>query len=77
MFNFDDNDVFSGDADIEQQQLEQAGNRIASLRKQGICLHGWINAKTLICLEPDCFKTWETEKEMLDEIDDLKLEYGM
>ena len=77
MFNFDDNDIFSGDADIEQQQLEQAGNRIASLKKQGICLHGWLNTKTLECLEPDCGKTWDNEDQMYDEITDLHMEYGI
>ncbi len=68
-------DIFANDADIEQHQLEQAGNRIAALKRKGICLHGHINTITLECLE--CQKTWISEKEMNDEIDDLSLEYGL
>ena len=67
--------IFENDADIEQHQLEQAGNRIASLRKKGICLHGHHNTKTLECYE--CKKTWTSEKEMLEEMENLALEYGV
>ena len=69
---FDDSlGIFANDADIEQRQLEEAGNRISRLRQQGICLHGHLqNTK---CLE--CGKTWETEEKMWDEIEGLRLEY--
>jgi hypothetical protein len=77
MFNFDEENIFAGDADIEQQQLIQAGNRIAALREQGICLHGWLNTRTLVCLEPDCGKTWDNKDEMDDEIAELNMEYGI
>jgi hypothetical protein len=69
--------IFDNDADIEQQQLEQAGNRIARLKEKGICLHGHINIKTCKCLDLSCGKTWETQEEMFKEIDDLALEYGL
>jgi hypothetical protein len=67
--------IFDNDADIEQHQLEQAGNRIASLKRKGICLHGHINTTTHECYE--CKKTWTSEKEMFEEIDELALEYGI
>ena len=69
----DDLGVFANDADIEQHNLEKAGNRISALRKQGICLHGYRNTKTLKCL--DCNKTWTTEDEMFTEISNLHIEY--
>jgi len=65
--------VFENDADIEQGNLERAGNRIATLKKRGICLHGWINTTTCVCY--DCNKTWKNEQEMFEEIDDLQLRY--
>ena len=74
MFN-DDLGIFAHDADIEQRQLEQQGNRISALREQGICLHGHINTKECKCLEPNCGKTWKSENEMYDEIEELRLEY--
>ena len=70
-------DIFGNDADIETQQLIQAGNRIAALREQGICLHGWLNTRTLVCLEPGCGKTWDNEEEMNTEINELNIEYGI
>lgn len=68
-------DIFANDADIEQQQLEQAGDRIASLKRKGICLHGHFNTRTLECYE--CKKTWTSEKEMFEDMDELALEYGV
>jgi len=75
MFNFDDDNIFPADADIEQRQLEQAGNSIAALRKQGICLHGHLQTREFKCLE--CGKTWDNEDEMYTEITDLHIEYGI
>jgi len=69
--------IFDNDADIEQHNLEQSGNRIAALKKRGICLHGYINTKTHACLEPGCGKTWDSEEEMWEEIDNLRIEYGI
>ena len=66
--------IFDNDADIEQHNLIQAGNRIAELKRQGICLHGHINTRTHECYE--CKKTWDSENEMLQEIDELAIEYG-
>jgi len=77
MFNFDDNNIFSGDADIETQQLIEKGNRIEALREKGICLHGWINTRTCVCLEPGCGKVWDNEEEMNREIENLNIEYGI
>ena len=76
MFN-DGLGIFAHDANIEQHQLEQTGNRISRLKKKGICLHGHINTKTLVCLEPNCGKTWDSEQQMFDEIEDLRIEYGI
>ncbi len=67
--------IFANDADIEQHQLEQASKRISNLRKKGICLHGHMNTTTLECYE--CQKTWTSKEEMLTEIEDLALEYGL
>ena len=69
--------IFDNDADIEQHNLEQAGDQLASLKRMGICLHGHINIDTRKCLDPDCGKTWETQEEMFQEIDDLTIEYGL
>jgi hypothetical protein len=73
MFNFDDNDIFAGDADIEQHQLEQAANRIEALKKQGICIHGHLQGTK--CLE--CNKTWDNEDAMYAEITELYIEHGI
>ena len=71
-----DDNFFAHDADIETHQLNQRADRVASLKRSGICLHGHINTKEMKCLEPDCGKTWETEQEMWEEIDNLAIEYG-
>ena len=33
--------IFDNDADIDAFNLEQAGNRVAALKKRGVCVHGW------------------------------------
>ena len=72
---YDPDDIFANDADIEQHQLEQAGDRIAALKAQGICLHGHLQTKEFRCLE--CGKTWDSEEEMYSEITNLHLDYGI
>lgn len=37
-----DRHMSRGTADRLTRQFEAAGNRIADLRKQGICTHGWL-----------------------------------
>ena len=47
--------IFENDADIEQGELEAAGNRATMLRKRGICLHGWLQGNpadsSVTCLD--------------------------
>jgi hypothetical protein len=73
---YNDDDFFAHDGDIETHQLNERADRVASLKRSGICLHGHLQTKEFKCLEPDCGKTWETEQEMWDEIDNLAIEYG-
>ena len=40
-----DRHMSRGTADRLTRQFEAAGNRIADLRKQGICTHGWLQAR--------------------------------
>jgi hypothetical protein len=39
MFGYDEEAIYQ-DADIEQMEMEQLGNRIARLKEQGVCTHG-------------------------------------
>jgi hypothetical protein len=44
------------DADLEMAALTEAGNRSASLRKIGLCDHGWLQTKPIVTCN-DCGKT--------------------
>lgn len=48
------------DADLETAALHRHANRLARLRRRGICAHGWI--KGLLCR--DCGKTFNTAAEL-------------
>lgn len=72
-FEFDDTPVGLRDADIEQASIEAAGRRLASLRRRGICSHGWIQGASGPCLNGefdrspvvclDCGATFATGRE--------------
>lgn len=55
------------DADMEQAELERRGNRIAELRRKGICVHGWVQGTPGVdngpvrCLEEGCGESWDSE----------------
>ena len=74
---YDDEEALSGysDADIEQREYEDMGDRIARLRDFGICVHGWtqgytpeaaarhtgLHAGGIACLEKGCGMIWASE----------------
>ena len=74
MMDFDD-DAPAGfrDADFETRSLEESANRIARLRKKGICVHGSLQGppgppsrptKVWTCTQ--CGQQWPTEREAHD-----------
>ncbi len=81
-YGYDEEAIYQ-DADIEQAQLEEAGNRIHDLNKRGVCTHeGWVGrSKTGESIYPEqdvligdevrcthgCGKLFASEEALLDE----------
>lgn len=68
MFGYDPEAIYQ-DADIEMREMEEIGNRISRLRKQGVCTHeGWRLLPTggVRCTDK-CGKSFDTEEGLLEE----------
>ena len=58
------------DADIEMRELEIAANRIARLKRRGICCHGWYKTIPIVrCNE--CGKEFPDVAALHEERDQL------